>query len=101
MIKAKYTGSVDLSSICWASGLPQSRSIHTAAKLTMSFPKNVVTTNFLGANLQIPRSIIIISSGGNGVNAATNEPNEPYLASNNCNGVIRVNVFFLIRFLPR
>ena len=97
---AKYTGSEVLFSICRASGLPQSKSIHTTTKLTMSFPKKVVTTNFHGSNLEIPRSMIKISSGGKGVNAATNDPSEPYLVNNNCNGVIRVNVFFLIRLLP-
>jgi hypothetical protein len=66
----------------------------------MSFPKNVVTINFHGVNLEIPRSIIKMSSGGKGANAATNEPREPYLANSNCNGVIRVKVFFLIRLLP-
>src|SRR5918996_877657 len=99
-IMAKYKGSVVRFSICIASGLPQRKSAHTTAKLTMSFPKNVVTINFHGANLETPRSIIIISSGGNGVSAATNEPNEPYFANNSCKGVIRDNVFFLIRLLP-
>jgi len=61
------------------SGLPQSKSIHTTAKLTVNFPRNVVTTNFHGANLEIPRSIIKISSGGKGVSAATNDPSKPYL----------------------
>jgi hypothetical protein len=36
----------------------------------------------------------MISSGRNGVKDATKEPNDPYFASNNCKGVIRVNVSF-------
>jgi hypothetical protein len=66
----------------------------------MSFPKNVVTTNFHGVNLDIPRSMIIISSGGIGVKAAINEPSEPYFDRNICKGIILLNVFFLIRLLP-
>ena len=99
--KARYKGSVLLCSICWARGLPQSNSIHNTAKLTMNFPKNVVTTNFHGVcYLDIPRSMIIMSSGGIGVKAAINEPSEPYFARNICKGVILLNVFFLIRLLP-
>ena len=96
-----YKGSVVLSSNWAASGFPQSTSIRTTDKLIINFPRKVVTTNFHGANLEIPRSIVMISSGRNGVKDATKEPNDPYFASNNCKGVIRVNVSFLIRLLPR
>lgn len=96
--KVNYKGSVVLSSNWAASGFPQGTSIHTTDKLIINFPRKVVTTNLHGANLEIPRSIVMISSGRNGVKDATKEPNDPYFASNNCKGVIRVNVSFLISF---
>jgi hypothetical protein len=70
--------------------MPQNTRIHSTVKLTINFPRNAVSKNFYRTDLEMPRSLVIISTGRTGIKDTTKVPNDRYLASNNRKEVIRI-----------